>query len=423
MPQLTVSGESTFNVWWFHNQNIKNSNDNDFGQGSFLNENQIPSLAATLTSSSLSGDTQNEYGRGYIFTMDDSRLKFDLSGVSDYGTDYGLVVNIDTNTEQTFGDKTIKETYVWIDGVWGCLTLGNTNGVEEFMAFGGYDPLGGTGGFDGNFDRVVNLVTGTVTSVGIVEGTDKSTKVIYQTPRFYGFQGGLSFAPQYGHLGENKIQSTKDYSWNGDLQPFDRRSTSLALNYMNDWKNGLSLGASLTAVFAKTLPGFSGSQWFIVDQNNTVIVRGAGNRKNTAGYAMGTSMHYKDFQFGVEFGDNGKSHEVKDLKVQTGQETNAGCFMDTGIAYHFGPTKLSFGYMYTKRKAIHLNVNNTFGKAQNRTHILSIDLDHKLAPGAGVYFEYVHLDMKNEGFNVDAMINNTRVTQFAAKGWESKRKT
>lgn len=42
-------------------------------------------------------------------------------------------------------------------GSWGRLTLGDTYGVEDTMPFGGFDPMVGTGGFDGHFDRVVNL--------------------------------------------------------------------------------------------------------------------------------------------------------------------------------------------------------------------------------------------------------------------------
>jgi len=410
MPTLVISGQSTFNMWWFNNKNQKNSNDGDFGLGSGLSDTSpAPTLGAVLPTTPLSGSDAVGYGRGYLFTMDDSQIKFSLSGTSDYGADYGLVVKLDTNTEQTSYDKTIEESYVWMGGTWGLMTLGNTSGVEDSMPFGGFDPLGGTGGFDGNFDRVVNLVTGTITGVDLIGYTDTSTKFTYQTPRFYGFQGGISFTPQTGHLGEADASTTVDYGLNGDLQPFDKRNIAAALNYINEWDSGFELGFSATSVFAKTQPGFTGSQWFVTDNTNKVIAAGSSNRKNTASYALGTSMSYKDFEFGFEFGDNGKSHEVKDFSSQTGVKTNAGWFIDTGIAYNWGPTKVSVGYMYAKRRSAKLDAASTtgFSKAKSRTDIISASVDHKLAPGIGMYFEYVHLNMKNPGFNVDAMINNS----------------
>ena len=185
--------------------------------------------------------------------------------------------------------------------------------------------------------------------------------------------------------------------------------TNGALDFVNEWSSGFELGFSATSIFAKTQPGFTGSQWFVTDANNRVIATGSSNRRNTASYALGTSMSYGGFEWGFEFGDNGKSHEVKDFAAQTGVKTNAGWFMDMGLAYNWGPTKVSVGYMYTKRKAAKLDAASAtgFSRANSRGDIISASVDHKLAPGVGVYFEYVHLNMKNPGFNVDAMINNS----------------
>lgn len=64
-PKLTISGQSTFNAWWFTNHDVKTRNDADFGNGLKADGTPLP------------GDTQKGHGRGYLFTMDDSRLKFD----------------------------------------------------------------------------------------------------------------------------------------------------------------------------------------------------------------------------------------------------------------------------------------------------------------------------------------------------------
>ena len=405
-PKLTISGQSTFNAWWFTNHDVKTRNDGDFGQGFGLGA--FDAGTNTFAQTDLTGDNQKGFGRGYLFTMDDSRLKFDVSGKTDPGMDYGFVVIVNTDTQQTSYDKTMKEHYIFAGGSWGRLTMGDTDGVEDIMAFGGFDPLGGTGGFDGNFDRVVNFVTGTITSVDLVGDTGKSTKVMYQTPRYYGFQAGISFTPQTGHQGEAKINSSHDYGKGGELNAFDRRSIAGGLNFLNKWNNGFEWGLSGTAVFAKTQPEFTGAQWAIIDSDGTVVAQGNGNRKNTASYAIGTVMRYAGFEFGFEFGDNGKSQQLKDLQAETGVKSKAGWFIDMGLAYNWGPTKFSVGYMYTKRKGIQLDATETgFEKSKNRANIFTASIDHKLAPGVGVYFEYAHYDMKNTGFNVDAMLHNS----------------
>jgi len=410
-PKLTISGQSTFNAWWFRNKDQKFRNDGNFGQGFGLGTYEQNTY--TFAQTAVNNSTEKGYGRGYLFTMDDSRLKFDVTGKTDPGMDYGFTVVLNTDTQQTSYDKTIKENYIWMGGSWGRLTMGDTDGVEDIMAFGGLDVLGGTGGYDGNFSRVVNFVTGTLHSVDLVGDTEKATKVMYQTPRYYGFQAGISFTPQQRHLGKGKVSSSKDYSGqNGDLNAFDSRSIAGGLNFLNKWNNGFEWGLSGTAIFGQTHPEFTGANWFVVDSNGTVVAGGSGNRKNTRSYAIGTVMRYAGFEFGFEFGDNGRSHELKDFAAETGVKTNAGWFIGTGLAYNWGPTKVSVGYYYGKRKSAKFTAtdaahNVQFSKAKNRTDIISASVDHKLAPGVGVYFEYAHYNMKNTGFNVDAMLHNS----------------
>ncbi|MEB3702968.1 Porin [Candidatus Bealeia paramacronuclearis] len=421
-PVITVSGQASFNARWFHNKNQKVRNDSNLGQNFAANAttNQVINEQnfQVFTPLPLNLSTVEGYGRGYMFTMDDTSLKFALDGTTDYDMDYGAVIIVNGDTEQVSGelttyDKTIKESYVWAGGTYGRIITGDTDGVESMMAFGGADPLGGTGGFDGTFDRALNPVTGTITTVDLVGSTGKATKITYQTPRFYGLQAGVTFTPQNNHLGEAKANTSRDYGSDVVLGPVDRRNIAGAINFQNEFENGLQLNASLTGIFAKTQPEFTGAQWFLTDVNGVIVSQGSGNQKNTASYAIGGGLSYKDFEFGIEFGDNGKSHEIKDLAAKTkGVHKNAGWFINTGVAYTYGPTKVSFGYMYAKRNGLGLNGtvqnnNVNYFKAKNRTNIFTFSVDQKLSAGAGIYFEYAHYDMKNEGFNVDAMLINS----------------
>jgi hypothetical protein len=52
------------------------------------------------------GDAENSpcrrktYSRGQLFTVDNSRLKFNVDGRTDRGMDYGLVIVLDGNTDK-----------------------------------------------------------------------------------------------------------------------------------------------------------------------------------------------------------------------------------------------------------------------------------------------------------------------------------
>lgn len=397
-PKLTISGQSTFNAWWFDNKQQKYRNDDNFGN--------------TANNGPAGGPKTQGYGRGYLFTMDDSRLQFDVSGKTDPGMNYGFTVVLNTDTNQSSYDKTIKENYIWADGSWGRFQFGDTDGVEDFMAFGGFSVLGGTGGYDGNFSRVVNFVTGTMASQGVdlVGDTQKATKLTYQTPRYYGIQAGISFTPQQRHLGESKINSGHDYGNKGSLDAYDKRSIAGGLNFLNKWNSGFELGLSATAIFAKTQPEYTGATWTLYDNAGNPGLTGSGNRKNTRSFAVGTVMRYAGFEFGFEFGDNGRSHQLKDLSTATSVKQKGSWFFDTGLAYNWGATKLSLGYYYGKQGGVAANSTNTgFVQAKNKSSVFTTSVDHKLAPGVGVYFEYAHYDMKNTGWNIDAQLHNSLI--------------
>lgn len=385
-PKLTISGQSTFNAWWFENKQQK------FVDGEAFGHNGNGSAGGK--------DTQG-YGRGYLFTTDNSTLQFDLNGKTDPGMNYGFTVVLNTDTNQTSYDKTIKENYVWAEGSWGRVQLGNALGVEGNMVFGGASVLGGTGGYDGNFNRVVNFVTGTINDVTLIGDTGRATKVTYQTPRYYGLQAGISFTPQQDHLGEAKINTGSHYKKEKDA--YDKRSIAAGLNFLNKWDSGFELGLSATAIFAKTQPEYTGATWTIYDEDGNLFATGSGNRKDTKAYALGTVMRYAGFELGFQFGDNGKSHQLKDFSKVTGVKQKGSWFTNTGVAYNWGSTKVSTGYYYGNGG----DYKHNGDKFKNRTHIMTASIDHKLAPGLGVYFEYAHYDMKNEAYDDAAQLHNS----------------
>jgi len=366
-PQLKISGQSSFNSWFYDNKKRI-----VFGDATNKPCNR------------------QKFGRGHMFTVDDSRLKFNVDGKTDPGMDYGLVIVLDGNADKS---KIVREDYLYFGGSWGKTYLGDTYGVESTMAFGGFSQWGGTGFIDGDFDRVVNFTTGAPHSVNLVGETSRDTKATFLTDRgLYGLlpgvQMGVSYTPRTEHRGEQHVNTITSQS--SPKEPFDIDNIASGINFIHKFESGFEMALSATSIFGETHPEF----------------HGAPKRRHTGSYAFGGSFGYEGVGFGAEYGNNGRSRQFETRK------TNAGQFIDFGLSYKWdAATKLSTGYYYGWRKALGGDINSNFVSRRARTNAVGAAIDRKLAPGLGVYFEYAYFQMKNPAARAEAArINDTLTT-------------
>ncbi|MBA3812941.1 MAG: porin [Alphaproteobacteria bacterium] len=360
-PKLNISGSSSFNSWFFNNDRKLLRKAKDGSPCGF-----------------------QRFGRGQLFSVDDPRLRFSVDGKLDSGMEYGLVFVLEPSVNAT---KNARENFLFFGGSWGKVIVGDTNGVLSTMTFGGYDQWGGTGFINGgDFDRVVNYTTGVVHSVNLIGDTSRDTKATYITPRWNGLQAGISYVPRTEHRGEDDINSITSTS--SPKKPFDTDNISNAINFIHKFCNGFEMALSASSVFAaRTHAEFSG----------------AVHRRKTFGYAFGGTFSYENIGFSAEYGNNNRSREFKNHRV------NAGEFADFGISYTWGATKFSTGYYYSWRKSLALN--NSTRKA--KLSAVSAAVDQKLAPGLGVYIEYAFFDMKNPGARSEAKrLNKNNTCDF-----------
>lgn len=366
-PHLEISGRISANSLFFKNQRL------------FKQKTNPDSVCS-----------RQKFGRGQLFTVDNSNLRFVVEGKTDPGMEYGLVFVIDGNTDAS---KQMREAYLFFGGTWGKIYFGDTYGVEHTMSFGGSDQWGGTGFVDGGvLDRVVNYTTGTLHSVDLVGDTSRDTKLVYLSPRFYGIQIGASYVPKGEHRGSAEIEARR--STKTPKVPWDSDSVATGINFIHKFQNGFEMGLSATSVFAETHSEFTT----------------APARKNTASYAFGGTFGYKGFGFSAEYANNSRSREYQSMKGLYGnQNTNAGQFIDFGLSYKWSPsTKFSTGYYYAWRNALRGagTQNNPFRKTKAKTKGVTAAIDQKLAPGLGVYFEYAYLQMKNPAAQSEANRQN-----------------
>lgn len=361
-PQLKISGQTSFNSLFFDNKRKTREG-----------------------SAARRACDKRRFARTNLFTADSSRIKFNVDGKTDPGMDYGLVIVLDGNPDAT---KNVREDYLYFGGTWGRIYAGDTFGVQNSMAFGGYDQWGGTGFLDGGvLDRVVNYTTGAPHSVDLVGDTSRDTKLTYYTPRWRGIQAGVSYTPRTEHRGEQGVNSWT--SQKSPKEPFDTESIASGVNFIHKFTcgflNGLEMALSGTSVFGKAHPEF----------------HGAPKRRKTAGFAFGGTFTYEDIGFSAEYGNDLKSREIKGQS-----KSNAGQFVDFGLSYTWGATKFSSGYFYGWRKALGGGINSNYVRRKAKTNAVAAAVDHKLAPGLGVYVEYAYIQMKNPAASAKANRRN-----------------
>ncbi len=109
--------------------------------------------------------------------------------------DNGLKVGVTVQLEaETSGDQ-IDESYIWFDGSFGRLELGSQDPPGEQRLVGAPGVISGHGVNSPTFFHVPGGANAVGTTSTYVTLTFDRDKVIYFTPRFAGFQFGVSYTP------------------------------------------------------------------------------------------------------------------------------------------------------------------------------------------------------------------------------------
>ncbi|MEQ9638468.1 MAG: porin [Alphaproteobacteria bacterium] len=121
----------------------------------------------------------------------ESEIHFSGKTTLDNGIEVGVRVELEG---ETVGDQ-IDESYIWFEGGFGRVELGSEDPAADAMFYGAPTPIAGHGVNSPNMFHAssgANAVGTSTTFVGIAGDSDKVT---YFTPRFHGFQFGISYTP------------------------------------------------------------------------------------------------------------------------------------------------------------------------------------------------------------------------------------
>jgi len=298
---------------------------------------------------------------GWYFGVDEAELQINVSGTADNGLNYGFKIELNANTTDS---KAADEVRLQFSGGWGTIQMGDEDGAEDIMNYGGENLMGATGGFDGDYDDVLIRATGSALVVTdfnnptppnsfvgqlaapsyptIAGDTSDQTKISYFSPRFSGFQVGASLTPTPN---------------NGDDFKAD-----------GSWENHVGLGANYDNSFGGVRVRASG----VYSTASSTIV----GTEDISAWSIGGIVGFGPVQIGANYTDNGDSGTVT-IPGLSSPETS---YWNVAASFETGPIYLSAGYMASTLEG------PSFG--DSTFEVISLTADYSVAPGLGVYAEF-----------------------------------
>jgi hypothetical protein len=354
-PSLRIDGKATFSAHIFDNSNKATSG-------------------------------AREYGHGTHFGVEDSKINFRVGGRMDwFGTNfYEWVVGLNGATDAVDYAQ-VEDNYLRVKGEWGTTLFGAHQGVESIMSVGAFSIMGATGGFDGNFTKVINLPTGTYVGTDMVGATKRANGFTYITPRVWHVQLGVTYKPSTQQRGPSKVHNFTSNS--NPMEPFDLNSWAGGVNYKYAITQDAGLALSATGIVAQTKrpAGFGAHPAIIATDNNLYVITQKTQRDPVRSYALGGVFTYRNTEWGVEYINNGKSRQyadLSDLQAQTNTIVGgfkAGKALSAAAAWNYGPDRVSLGHYRSVRK---FNGNDSLAR------IYSVTYDRTMAPGFVLFAEY-----------------------------------
>jgi len=303
----------------------------------------------------------------------DTTLTFRVDAKTDAGLGYGGGVDLEADTTvDTQGQGTnASRTFVYLDGNWGRFELGSEVGAQGTMKVDASNIARATGGINGDFWYFTSAAAqfwatpdlslgygatpsvfgavGTPNGGGLGDATQENlNKVTYYTPRFAGFQVGVSYITSNNNKGQF-------------LDRIDSGATSSADNIFTG-------GLSYDNTFGDIGVNLAGTgEWGQATAVGTEDLRS---------YEVGGKVSYMGFSVAGSYGNVGDSLRATALNVDDTR------YWTLGGAYEYGPFGVSVTYLDSKYDT---GLLATGGK--NNFRNTSIGTDYKLAPGLTPYAE------------------------------------
>jgi outer membrane protein OmpU len=312
----------------------------------------------------------NERGYGFVT---DNEIIVRVSDKLDNGLAWAVKIELEANTDDgnnsTNGDvdaTTADETVLTLSGAWGQVFFGNEDGPADTMKTGAKRAVGdaGTGGIAGDFRGWVNWSTASNrvwSNADDPRDSSDATKIAYITPRFAGFQAGVSFSPDRDDDGRYR-----DPDGNGSEENF--------------WE----FGANYDQKFGEFRVNLSGVA-SLADSENT-------QREDTRAWHVGAMVGFAGFNVGAGYGKT----NARGLAQAASNGDTTG--WDVGVGYNMGAWDFAVGYLRSEAGRI----NST---GEHVLQVASAGVTYDMGNGLSVYVEGIWFDVDSAANNATSFDN------------------
>lgn len=284
--------------------------------------------------------SDGEGDRGYAFFAESElyiKAGFSLSDDLEIGAE--VVLEADADVVEVNAD----ETFTFVDGAFGLMQLGRTEGAEDAMALGADTVAAGTGGIDGDTENLGK--------VQIVNSED-AAKISYYTPRLFGVQAGLSFTPDTGddEGGPNDIEEDEE---------------------LEDLEDHIGVGVNVVGELGEDL------------EAGLAVVGSFGNAEDPArndldAFAVGGTLAIDDIELGASYGKNNAAEDFE--------------FGIAGVTVSIGEANAGIGYNYLDEKA------------DGITHVIALSGDVLLLEGVELQADVSYADPEDRRTNLASVL-------------------
>ena len=365
-----------------------------------------------------------------------------VSGKAAQGFTYGGQVDLEFNALEgnlNGGNRStvqrstavVGEAYVFVAHErFGQIRMGDEDGVMGGLMNSGFITNFGTGGVYGVWEQFQIRQSGNRTQTGAGQLGD-NTKVIYMSPQFYGFDFGVSYAPNGGGFGNGGCPSDtatvgcdRAYAFRGatawavapagQLGAMARRNEyQLAARYRGSFA-GVGVSATAGYIGAGTAYDLSnaGAQ---VRTMNGLNVWQVGAQATYMGFTLGAAYYQGDYNFfwgNTVRGDR----QAQTLNVggsYTSGPITVGANMVTGV--YEGGARSDFdaaaGRLVRQSNPTAYGDRNNL--ASQRRWGMSVGANYRLAPGLDLIAEYVYHSVRENGRDLDTARAGVQSRGFA----------
>jgi outer membrane protein OmpU len=327
-------------------------------------------------------------------------------GTADNGVTYGANARVRGSSRQdkSYVDGKTSKTYAWLESSTGRVEMGSNWAVSKILKVGAESIAKGTGGAsDGHWVNYVNASGAGTTSTSLVSSPDfkikgdsilsaqstieEQMRVTWISPRYNGFQFGVSFTPD---MAKNGADLTGERNATSDPTKVRQKNiVSLGLNYTNAFDD---VNVSLSA-------GYDRSSKVKRDLSNNTEFTGNNLINPLKSYTFGAAVGKGEYSVAASYGHDGKGGQASNV---VGAKNH---FWTAGAAYENGPFAGSLTYFHSKKGNKGTDATAPVSNF-NKVDAYSLGLDYQLAAGFKPFIEATHFKTK---YGQEQTVNTTKI--------------